>query len=139
MNYTINLETANEEFEKICDSWEIDIDEVSMDHEEKVDIKGIKAKIIKAIRLGRLVYNDNEIMTYIVSNKSDDLGGKELTIKRPKGKALTAMDQFKEQAGVTKGYAFLASMISQPIQFLNNLDGIDVKPLLALSTLFLSD
>lgn len=139
MDYKIPLDVANDEFKKICESWEIDIDIDGMDADEKVDFKGIKAKIIKTIRLGRLVFNDDQTMTYTVSNKSDELGGKELTIKRPKGKALTAMDQFKEQAGVTKGYAFLASMISQPIQFLNNLDGIDVKPLLALSTLFLAD
>ena len=110
-----------------------------MEEEEKVDFKGIKAKIIKAVRLGRLVYKGDGTMTYIVSKYSGELAEKELIIKRPKGSGLSAMDQFKEKAGVHKTFAVLASMISQPVQFLNNIDGIDLKPLLAISTLFLAE
>jgi hypothetical protein len=139
MNYTVNLETANEEFEKICDSWEIDIDKGSMDDDEKIDFKGIKNKIIKAIRLGRLIYNDDGTMTYTVSKNSEKHIGKELLIKRPTGSSLTAMDQFSDQAGMHKAYAVLAHMIKQPLQFLKNLDGLDLKPLLAFSQLFLAD
>ena len=139
MEYKIDYKTAEEEFEKICEAWEIDIDINSMEEEEKVDFKGIKAKIIKAVRLGRLVYKGDGTMTYIVSKYSGELAEKELIIKRPKGSGLSAMDQFKEKAGVHKTFAVLASMISQPVQFLNNIDGIDLKPLLAISTLFLAE
>jgi hypothetical protein len=140
MNYKIDFKIAEEEFYKICESWEIDTDTKGMTSDEIVDFNGLKRKIIKAIRLGRLSFNEDETMTYIVSQySSDDLSGEELIVKRPKGSDYTGMDQFKEGKDMHKTYSLLAGMIGKPIQFLNKLDGLDLKPLLAISTLFLAD
>jgi len=140
MNYKIDTETAIIEFEKICESWEIDIDENEMDSNEKIDFSGIKKKIVKAIKLGRLVYNGDGTMTYTISGDlSGALIGRELTIKKPMGDSYTGMDDYKEQASMHKTYAVLSSMISFPVASINKLDGTDLKPLLAISTLFLAD
>lgn len=139
LKYKIDFETAKEEFEKFCDSWEIDTEEKSMSADEKIDFGSLKDKIIKAIRFGRLVYNGNGTATYTISGDlSGDLVGRELLIKRPRGDAWTGTDQFKEQAGATKTFSIIASMVNFPIESLNKLDGLDLMPLNAIATLFLA-
>lgn len=132
----IDRETANDLFSNFCEDWELDCDESGMTQDDKIDFDSQKAKIVNAVMKGRLVY-ENEILTYTVSSKSSD-AGKEIEIKRPLGAAYMEMDRFKEREGVHKTYAVLAYMTGQPSSFFAKLDGIDLKPFMAVVTLFLA-
>lgn len=137
--YQIDIETAEDEFQRFCDAWEIDIDESSLNEDEKLDIQKFKRQIIKSIRLGRLCFNSDESLTYTFSEKSVRQSGQNIIIKRPKGAAYLGMDQFKDQASAHKTYSILAMMTGKAISFFADIDGIDLKPLQAIMTLFLSE
>ena len=132
----IDRETANDLFTNFCEDWEIDCDEAGMSQDDKIDFNSQKAKIVNAVMKGRLVY-ENEILTYTVSSKSSD-AGKEIKIKRPLGAAYMEMDRYKDREGFHKTYAVLASMVGQSTSFFSKLDGIDLKPFMAVVTLFLA-
>jgi hypothetical protein len=104
-----------------------------------VDVKKLQGQIIKAIRLGRLSYMDDESLEYVFSEKSTKQSGQKISITRPKGSAYLGIDQYKEQQGAHKTYSILAMMTKKPISFFSDIDGIDLKPLQAIMTLFLAD
>lgn len=134
----IDRETANNSFFQFCEDWEIDCDETGMSQDDKIDFDREKAKIVNAIMKGRMIY-ENECLIYTVSQKSSEkTAGKEIKIQRPKGAAYMEMDRFKEREGVHKTYAVLAVMTGQSSAFFANLDGIDLKPFMAVVTLFLA-
>jgi len=134
--FIIDKETAEEEFGRICEGWETFLDFDSYNEDEKVDVKKLKSQIVNAIRLGRLSYNQDETISYTISEKSKEHSGKEIIISRPGGKAYLGIDQFKDQQNIHKTYAVLAMMINKPIAFIGQLDGIDLKPIQALQSLF---
>jgi len=129
--------TAVEDFDRFCEDWEIDNETSNMNEEEKTDFEGQKAKIVNAIRRGRMSFVD-DTFKYVVSNKSEKNAGDEVIINRPRGSGLMEMDRYKEREGVHKTYAVLAAMTKKESKFFANLDGIDVKPFLAVVTLFLA-
>ena len=134
----IEKSVAVEEFDQWCEDWEIDNETANMSDEEKTDFEGQKAKIVNAIRRGRLVFADG-VFKYTISERSNDkLSGQEIIIERPKGAALMEMDKYKDRQGVHKTYAVLAAMTKKESSFFSSLDGIDVKPFLAVVTLFLA-
>lgn len=134
--FVIDKKTAEIEFDNFCDSWEIDNDTASMTVEEKEDFAGAKAKIVNSIRMGRLSI-DSDTVDYVVSNKSRASGDK-LKFTRPQGDSLMEMDRYKDREGVHKTYAVLASMSGKTSNYFSNLDGVDIKPFIALVTLFLA-
>jgi len=134
----IDRETATDSFKLFCEDWEIDCDESGMSQDDKIDFNSQKAKIVNAIMKGRMIY-DAGVLKYFISEKSGDkLQGKEILITRPKGAAYMEMDRFKEKEGVHKTYAVLAAMTGQDQSFYAKLDGIDLKPFMAVVTLFLA-
>jgi len=140
LKYEIDLKSAEEEFEKICDNWEIDIDISEMNEDEKVDFEGIKRRIIKAIRLKRLFCNDDgDTLSYTVSKKSCEYSGDVLTIKRPKGEASLSTDNYKIGKDAHKSFSYISAMVGKPVQYLSKLDGIDMKVIQSFVQLFLSD
>ncbi len=132
--FTVDLEMAEGEFEQWAEDWEIDTDTADMNDEEKTDFQGQKIKIIRAMRYGRMCY-DKESQALKYSGKIEI---EEVTIKRPKGAALMAMDKYKDREGVHKTYAVMAAMTGKDANYFSRLDGIDLKPHLAVVTLFLA-
>lgn len=136
-NKGCDAETAELEFEKFCDAWEIDNDTAGMNDEDKTAFEGQKAKIINSIKRGRFLFESDKVV-YTVSDKTEKHAGEKITIERPKGAALMEMDKYKDREGVHKTYSVLAAMSGKEPKFISWLDGIDVKPLLAVVTLFLA-
>jgi len=135
----IDRETAVDSFNLFCENWEIDCDESGMNQDDKIDFESQKSKIVNAIMKGRMVYDDSGIIKYTISEKSGEkLQGKEISIRRPKGAAYMEMDRFKDRQGVHKTYAVLSAMTGQDEAFFSKLDGIDLKPFMAVVTLFLA-
>lgn len=136
--FQVDKETANECFDQFCEDWEIDNETADMTDEEKTDFEALKTKIIYAIKKGRLVFEDGSFK-YTVSEKSNEkFSGQEVVIKRPLGDAYMEMDKYKDRQGVHKTYAVLAAMSKKNSSFFASLDGIDLKPLIAIVTLFLA-
>lgn len=140
--YAVSKEVAEESFEDFCFDWDIDPDIMDLNEEEKADFNGQKSKIVKAIMQGRLIYdNDAGIFKYLISDNTDKskINGKtEITLKRPIGRTLRQSDRVKEGKNVEKTYMILASMLGDDMNLVDNLDMIDLKPLLAVSSLFLA-
>lgn len=139
MNYAIDYETAKDEYDRFCDAWEIDNDESSMQEDEKIDYKRLKDQIIKSIRKGRLCLKEDETLEYTISEKTENKSGQKLIIKRPKGEAYLAMDNYKDGQSVHKFNAVLANMTSHAVKYFSDFDGIDMKPLQAVVSLFLAE
>lgn len=134
----VDQETAEFEFERFCEGWEIDADKTNMDEEDKSTFESYKAQFVNAVKKGRLVYNDDETLTYSFSNKSEKYDGKNVTVRRPKGAAYMEMDRYKDSQGFHKAYAVLAAMTGHESKYYSGVDGIDLKPLQAIITLFLA-
>lgn len=139
-NYVIDYDTALDEFDRFCDAWELDNEESMMDEEEKIDFGRLKSQIIKAIRKGRLCMNEDETLEYTISEKTrnEKKQGQKLIIKRPCGATYLAMDKYKDGQGVHKFNAILGEMTSHASQYFSDFDGIDLKPLQAVVSLFLA-
>ena len=135
----IDRETALESFDQFCEDWEIEPDELDLSEDEKIDFRGHRDKIVKAIMKGRLVFlSDSSCFEYTISQKSEKHAGNLITVKRPKGKTLRQSDRAKEGKNVEKTYMILASMLGDNLNLIDQLDMIDLKPLLAISSLFLA-
>lgn len=135
IKYPIAQEVAEEEFQKFVDSWEINLTPKSQ--EEKIDIEGLKEKVIDAIKRGRLIVNDDETLNYSIS-RTPKKNGQIITIKRPVGSTYWEVDRYKEQQNAKKTDAVLAAMTNHDIQFFSDIGGIDQKPLKAIMMLFLA-
>lgn len=136
--YKIDKETAERDFERFCEDWDIDTDVDDLDSEDKEDFKRLKKKIIKKIRQGNLVYNDDETFSYtLIKPIPNTPDGNILTISRTKGQALLAMDNYKDRQTIHKSNVILAAMIKMPVAFISKMDGIDLKILQSIQTLFL--
>lgn len=134
----INYETALDSFNQFCEDWEIE-EGFDLNEEEKVDFKSHRDKIVRAIMKGRLVYNpESSSIEYIISAKTEKHAGKTITLKRPKGRTLRQSDRAKQGKDVEKAYIILASMLGDDLNFIDGMDMIDLKPLLAISSLFLA-
>lgn len=140
-NYIIDYEFAEDEFNRFCESWELDNEESEMSEDDKKDFKRLKTTIIKAIRKGRLCMLEDQTLEYTVSEKTENEKkvGQKIIIKRPKGSTYLAMDNYKEGQNVHRFNAVLASMSSHDPRWFSDLDGIDMKPLQAVVTLFLAE
>lgn len=133
----IDRETAIESFDQFCEDWEIE-EGLDLNEEERVDYKAHRDKIVKAIMKGRLVFlPDSSTFEYTISKKTEKHTGKTLTLKRPKGRTLRQSDRAKDGKNVEKTYLILAAMLGDNINLCDQMDMIDLKPLLAISSLFL--
>ncbi len=127
-----------DEFNRWAEAWEIDPDTDDMTQLDRDDFNIQKSQIIKAMKKGRMKYNDEtEAMEYTVSRSSVTMD-KPICMKRSKGSTYISMDKYKDREGVHKTFSMMASMCGVPVAILSNLDGIDLKPLMAVATLFLS-
>jgi len=128
--FKLDLETAENEFDRFCENQRIDID---VDELEPDDLKAYeqhKRKIIKAIRKGLLVINDENqaVLTTDVHT---------FVFKQPKGSALLAMDRAKKGEDMKSMYNLMADICQCAPAFFSKIDGVDVNVCLAITTLFL--
>lgn len=126
-----------DEFNRWAEAWEIDPDTDDMTQLDRDDFNIQKSQIIKAMKKGRMKYNDEtESMEYTVS-RSNVTMDKPISMRRPKGATYISMDKYKDREGVHKTFSMMAEMCGVPVAVLSNLDGIDLKPLMAVASIFL--
>lgn len=101
-------EFARIEFFNWCDANEIDRGIEAMNDDDRKGFEKIIRHFTQAINEKRLVV-DGDHITYTVSDKSPNKGDI-FTVKRPNGRAMLAMDGFKETAGNQKLQNFMAAI-----------------------------
>jgi len=136
--WVIDKQTAEEEFARFCEAWEIDDDVDEMKEEDREDFNGLKNKVTTAIKRGRLIFNSDDTFEYKVSKHSKDKEGDKLTISPPKGEAFMETDRHKEKELMKKSFSFLANMTGKSVPYFHNLNAIDIRPIQAIMTLSLA-
>jgi hypothetical protein len=118
---------AEQEFVNYCEANEIDHDEAAMDADERKDFLRIKRHFTTAVEEKRLIV-DGDKLIYTISDRSPkNLAGTKLTISRPNGRAMLAMDGYKDTQQVNKLQAFMAAISGTKKYDIGNIAGLDNK------------
>jgi hypothetical protein len=128
-----------QEFYNWCDANDIDHAIDGMDEDDRKSFEKIKRHFTAAIKEKRLVV-EGDHFTYTVSERSPNAGDK-FTVKRPNGRAMLAMDGFKENQQNQKLIAFIAAISGvekRDIVKISGLDNKDYKVLQDVAILFLT-
>ena len=130
----------DQEFFNWCDANEIDRAVESMNDDDRKGFEKIKRHFTAAIKEKRLVV-EGDHFNYTVSDKSPNKG-KVLNVRRPNGRAMLAMDGFKDTAGNQKLQNFIAAICGvekRDISEIACLDKKDYAVLQDVAILFLTD
>ena len=133
----IDRDTAVAEFERFCETNEIDYDESGMTAEDADAFKSLKERFLKACMKGR-VEVDGRNINYTVSSLSDDFAGDVVTMKRPTGHAFMAMDNYSDKQSVHKLQGFVSAMTGKEVKYFSKIDISDWLFFRDVATLFLS-
>ena len=128
-------EVAQDEFDRFAVAWDLDTDIDTMTEEDADGFNQNKRKIVRQIMNGRAVINDDGDIDYTLFRPVGQL--ESVLLKRPGGRAYLAMDRAKEGRSVTKFNNMIGEAIGQVPTVISRMDGIDVKFLQAVYTLFL--
>jgi hypothetical protein len=137
-----NTETSFEEqeFYNWCDANDIDRAVDGKDEDDRKSFEKIKRHFTAAVKEGRLVADGNKIV-YTVSDHSPNAGTK-LTITYPNGRAMLAMDGYKDNQQQQKLQAFIAAISGiqkRDIQIIATLGKKDYQLLADIAILFLTE
>ena len=130
--FVIAEDVAQDEFDRFCKEYELDIDPAGMDDEDKKSFREARRVITQAVMRGRLSFESGGHITQTLRD------GKVLRWEPPKGDALLAMDQKKKNADMGKMYAAAAVMVKKPPAIFATMDQRDVKVVMTLVGLFLA-
>lgn len=131
----IDEETAEKEFYRFCNLWDIDDNQKYMTAEDIADFDNQKRRMVKAISKGLLTINDDGTLNYTLYepvNQTD-----QITFKMPNGKAWTDLDKYKTDQLMHKTNVFFMNMTGQYPRFFAEMHGIDMKFCQALIGFFL--
>jgi hypothetical protein len=132
----VDQKTAEQDFSRFVDIWEIDSDVESMNEDDRKSFEEQKRKIVKAIVIGRASVDQDGNIAYSLKDPVNGLDS--VTLKMPRGEGYMEMDRYKEQASVHKFMAVMGSMTGKPVKVFSNMSGIDLKFCMAVSALFLA-
>jgi len=133
----INLKTAEAEFLRFVEAWDIDADLEDMEVEDQKSFEDQKRRIVKAIKKGRaIISDDGKTVEYKLLEPVHDHTS--IKMKIPRGSSFMAMDRYKEKQQIHKMNAFMASSSGLPVQVFSNMDGRDLKFCMGIALLFLA-
>lgn len=127
-------EVAEDEFNRFCDSMDIDNNTEAMTEEDEKSFKGPKETIIRAIMQGSLIVNDDGEPVYTPRN-SPKVG--ELTFREPNGADYMAMDRKKDGQNISKMWAMADAVTKSTPGAISNLRNRDLKVVQAIMQLFM--
>jgi hypothetical protein len=133
---TVAKEVAESEFDRMCTARRLDIDESTMDDEDKAKFAELKKPIIRAIMGGHVIVSEAGDPTFT----PPVAGGKPLTFHRPTGATFMAMDS---KDGKYKGQlTAMASAITEMTRTtpgdVSKLEAPDFQLCCSLANLFLA-
>ncbi len=130
----IDEQTASLEFDRFCESMDLDVDVNFMDEEDLNLFNKQKRRIVGAICNGSLVINDNGEPVYSPKNISLDAP---LTFHERTGASIIAMDGKKKNSSVAQMYAVMGEMTKVHPATFAKLKGLDIKICEAIFTLLM--
>jgi hypothetical protein len=132
---------AEQEFFNWCDANRIDHEAAAMDEDDAKSFHKIKRHFTDAVDERRIVIDGKNII-YTISDMSPKLmAGKQFTIRRPNGRALLAMDGYKDTQQMSKLEAFMAAICGiekRDIRDITGLDSLDHQFIQDIAILFLN-
>ena len=130
---TVAREVAEEEFERMVEAMDLDVDPQGMDEEERVDFGRLKSRIVGAMVRGRLTVDQDGFPVYTPLS-----GGEPVKFYEPTGATLMAQDKKKKGQDVAKMYAVMADMTQTSVQTFSKMPQRDLKVCMAVANLFLA-
>ena len=115
-----------QEFINYCKANDFDCDEDGMDADDRKDFVKIKKRFMQAVAEKRLVV-DGENVIYTVSKRTPKLAGTEITISRPNGRTLLAMDGHKDTQQQIKLQNYMAALCRIPRNDIHKITSLDKK------------
>ena len=122
--FKVAEDVALSEFDRFAEEMDLDIDPANMDEDDLSTFKKQKGRIIKAMRYGDLMVNEEGEAVY-TPWRSDYR--KPITFHERTGASLMAMDSKKKNHDVSKMYAVLADMTKVHQSDFAKLKGADIK------------
>jgi len=129
-------EVAEAEFDRFTELMDLDVDQSSMDTEDVEQFLKIKRRLLRAIRKGALVVNEDGEAVY-APQRSASKYRDPLTFHERTGADLMAMDSRKKGHDMSKTYAIMAGMCRVHPKVFAGLAGIDGKVCEAIFTLLM--
>jgi hypothetical protein len=132
--YKIDKETAEQEFERFCETQRIDIDFEDFDDDDLKSFNQQKNRIIKALRRGQMVVDENGVAALTVESES---GESIYSFAKPRGRMLLAMDRAKKGQDMKAMFDMMGDLCKvNPVMF-SKMDAEDAKICMAVASLFL--
>jgi hypothetical protein len=103
-------EVAEEEFKRMCDKLDLDLEEMSAD--DLATLAERKVSIVKAICAGRVTIGEDGMPTVTLVYPVDKITS--VTFTRPTGGNIIAVGDTKATNQVTKTHALLSDLTGQP-------------------------
>lgn len=135
MEPKVAREVAQDEFNRFCDSMDIDNNTDAMTEEDAKSFEEPKGVIIRAIMEGSLLINDDGEPEYTPKN-SPKVGN--LTFREPNGADYMAMDRKKEGQNIAKMWTLAESVTKSSPGTIANLRNRDLKVVRAIMQLFMA-
>lgn len=135
MEPKVAREVAQDEFNRFCDSMDIDNNTDAMTEEDAKSFEEPKAAIIRAIMEGSLVIGPEGEPEYTPKN-SPKVGT--LIFREPNGADYMAMDRKKEGQNIAKMWTLAESVTKSVPGTIANLRNRDLKVVRAIMQLFMA-
>lgn len=135
MEQKVAHDVALDEFNRFCDSMDIDNNTDAMTEEDAKSFEEPKGVIIRAIMEGSLLINDDGEPEYTPKN-SPKVGN--LTFREPNGADYMAMDRKKEGQNIAKMWTLAESVTKSAPGTIANLRNRDLKVVRAIMQLFMA-
>ena len=132
----VATEVCESDFQRFCDTMDIDVDPKGQDDDDKQSLQDCKRKMMQAMERGFLVINEDGEPVYTPVGGDKDFRSA-ITFHEPKGEAWTARDGVKEGHDTKKLYASMASMTGLNVARFNRMAARDLKVCVAVALLFL--
>jgi len=135
MTEVIAREVAENDFNRFCESMDIDNDTAQMTEEDAKEFNENKEILLKAVMDGRLVFNDDGEPEYTPKRGSFP---NPLVFKEPTAATYTAMDRQKTGQDVGKMLALMDAMTKSTPGTCSRLANVDFKVARSIAILFLA-
>jgi hypothetical protein len=119
-------DVAEVEFERFADAMDLDLSTDGMDAEDLTAFTKTRNRVVRAIRLGHLVINDQGEAVY-TPWRPGSKHKEPITFHERTGASLMAMDSRKRGQDAAKTYAVMADMCRVPQSVFAHLAGTDIK------------
>lgn len=122
----VGVEVAEQEFDRWVEAMDLDLDTAAMDAEDLTAFNKQKRRLIKAMRRGSLVINENGEAEFTPQNENTR-NKDTLTFHERTGASLMAMDGKKKGHDAAKTYAIMADICKTHPSTFAGMVGEDVK------------